>query len=58
MFLYLGGHIDSYDKTPLAASKRKVKEETDLDDLKVLKVTNDKFVPIDIIPILLIIMKD
>lgn len=48
MFLYPGGHIDFYDKTPLDASKREVKEETGLDDLKVLKVTNDELVPIDI----------
>ena len=48
MFLYLGGHINIDDTTPIIAAKREVKEETGLINLEVLKISDDELIPIDI----------
>ena len=48
IYIYPGGHIDSNDVNPLEAAIREVKEETGLIDLKVINLTQDKFIPIDI----------
>ena len=48
MFLYPGGHIESNDVNPLYASKREILEETGLNDLEQLKVSNNELIPIDI----------
>lgn len=43
-----GGHIETVDKNPLQAAKREVMEETGLEDLKLLKISNDEVIPVDI----------
>lgn len=48
IFLYPGGHINNDDETPLKASRREIYEETGLDNLKVLKVSDTELTPIDI----------
>lgn len=48
MYLYPGGHINHDDKDPLYAAKREIKEETGLDGLKQLKLSENKLIPIDI----------
>lgn len=48
MFLYPGGHTEKEDKNPLETAKREVKEETGLDNLIELTITDDSLVPIDI----------
>ncbi len=48
MYLYPGGHIDATDGNPLEASIREVHEETGLENLTQLTITNDNLVPIDI----------
>ena len=48
MFLYPGGHIDSSDNNPLYAAKREVLEETGLDSLEQLKVSESELIPIDV----------
>ena len=49
MLLCPGGHMDSNDANPFVTAKREAKEETGIDDLKLLKIANDeKLVPFDI----------
>lgn len=48
MYLYPGGHINITDINPLYATKREIKEETGLDNLKQLNISEDELVPIDI----------
>ena len=48
MYLYPGGHVDNNDNTILSAAEREVKEETGLVDFKLLELTKNKMVPIDI----------
>ena len=48
MFLYPGGHVESNDINPLQASKREILEETGLNNLEQLKVSDDELIPIDI----------
>lgn len=48
MYVYPGGHIDETDKSPLETAFREIEEETGLDNLKQIKLTNDELVPIDI----------
>lgn len=48
MYLYPGGHTDSSDKNPLETSKREIKEETGLQDLEQLKLSDSELIPIDI----------
>ncbi len=48
MYLYPGGHVDDNDNSILSAAEREVKEETGLVDFKLLKLTKNKMVPIDI----------
>ena len=48
MFLYPGGHINKDDKTPLSAAIREIIEETGLDNLKKLKISDNELIPIDI----------
>ena len=48
MYLYPGGHVDDNDNSILSAADREVKEETGLVDFKLLELTKNKMVPIDI----------
>lgn len=48
MYVYPGGHVDLNDINPLTAACREVNEETGLNDFKLLKILDDKVVPIDI----------
>lgn len=48
MFLYPGGHINKDDKTPLSAAIREIIEETGIDNLEELKVSDNELIPIDI----------
>ncbi len=48
MFLYPGGHINNDDSTPLSASRREVKEETGLDNLEQLNISENELTPIDV----------
>ena len=48
MFLYPGGHVDSSDINTLLAAKREILEETGLDNLQQLKVSDNELIPIDI----------
>ena len=48
MFLFPGGHIDSDDTNPLETAIREIKEETGLENLIELKVTNNQLIPLDI----------
>jgi len=48
MFLYPGGHINNDDNTPLYAAKREIKEETGLDNLEQLYLSENELIPIDI----------
>ncbi len=48
MYVYPGGHITEEDLTPLEAAKREVTEETGLDNLEVIGVSDDLNVPFDI----------
>ena len=48
MFLYPGGHVDNNDINTLQASKREILEETGLDNLEQLKVSDNELIPIDI----------
>lgn len=48
MYTYPGGHADKTDKNPLETSKREIEEETGLENLKQIKVTNKDLIPIDI----------
>ncbi len=48
MYLYPGGHVDNNDNSILSAAEREVKEETGLVDFKLLELTKNKMVPIDI----------
>lgn len=48
MYLYPGGHIDASDATPLDAALREIKEETSLDNLTEVKLTDDPLMPFDI----------
>lgn len=48
MYLYPGGHIDQNDTTPLAAALREIKEETSLEDLTQLLLTENPLIPFDI----------
>lgn len=47
MYLCPGGHVDKEDETLYDASKRELKEETGLENLKVLLI-NNKIMPFDI----------
>lgn len=48
MFLYPGGHINNDDNNPLCAAKREIKEETGLDNLKELNLSENELIPIDV----------
>ena len=48
MFLYPGGHVNDNEKNPLQAAKREIMEETDLSNLKQLKLSENEQIPIDI----------
>lgn len=48
MFLYPGGHIDNEDNNPLEASKREINEETGLNNIIELAISDNELVPIDI----------
>ena len=48
MFLYPGGHVDSNDINTLYATKREISEETGLNNIEQLKVSDNELVPIDI----------
>lgn len=48
MYLYPGGHIDSNDTSPLFAARREVLEETGLDKIEQLKLSQNELIPIDI----------
>lgn len=48
MFLYPGGHVDSNDINTLFAAKREIAEETGLNDLEQLIVSDNELIPIDI----------
>ena len=48
MFLYPGGHVEKQDKDPLAAALREVHEETGLQDLIQVPVSNNELMPLDI----------
>lgn len=48
MYLYPGGHIDQNDKTPLDAALREIKEETSLENLTQLLLTENPLMPFDI----------
>lgn len=48
MYLYPGGHVDKEDKTILDAALREAKEETGLDNFKVLQNAKDELIPLDI----------
>ena len=48
MFVYPGGHVDSDDESILEAAKREIKEESGLDELTYLPVSDNLLVPFDI----------
>ena len=48
MFLYPGGHVDNDDVNTLFAAKREISEETGINNLEQLKVSDDELMPIDI----------
>ena len=48
MFLYPGGHVDSDDVNTLFAAKREILEETGINNLEQLKVSDNELIPIDI----------
>lgn len=48
MFLYPGGHVDSDDVNTLFAAKREISEETGINNLEQLKVSDNELIPIDI----------
>jgi len=48
MHLYPGGHSEPNDENPLNTAIREVFEETGLDKLELVKICDDKLVPIDI----------
>ena len=48
MYLYPGGHVDAEDVNTLFAAKREVLEETGIDNLEQLKMSEDELIPIDI----------
>lgn len=48
MFLYPGGHVDNDDVNTLFAAKREIYEETGINNLEQLKVSDDELMPIDI----------
>ena len=48
MFLYPGGHVDNDDVNTLFAAKREIYEETGLNDLEQLIVSDNELIPIDI----------
>lgn len=48
MFLYPGGHVDNDDVNTLFATKREIYEETGINNLEQLKVSDDELMPIDI----------
>lgn len=47
-YIYPGGHVDDCDINPLETAKREIKEETGIDNLKLLKLSKDELIPIDI----------
>lgn len=48
MFLYPGGHVDNDDVNTLFAAKREISEETGINNLKQLIVSDNELIPIDI----------
>lgn len=48
MYLYPGGHMTNNDSTPLEAAIREIKEETNIENLTQLTLTEDKLIPLDI----------
>ncbi len=48
MYVYPGGHINDKNELPLSAAKRETKEETGLDNFKVVGIDDDLEVPFDI----------
>lgn len=48
IYLYPGGHVDKEDINPLITARREVFEETGVNDLRLLNITSDEIVPIDI----------
>ncbi len=47
-YIYSGGHIDKEDNNPLETAIREIKEETGIDNLKLVKVTDNELLPFDI----------
>lgn len=48
MFLYPGGHIEIDDINPLETSKREIYEETGINKLEQIILSNNELIPIDI----------
>lgn len=48
IYLYPGGHVDKEDANPLITARRDVLEETGINNLRLLNITSDEIVPIDI----------
>lgn len=48
MFLYPGGHVDKNDLNILETAKREIQEETGLLDFKLIRISNNELIPIDI----------
>ena len=47
-YVYPGGHVDSTDKSILDAAKREIKEESGIDNFKLVSTDSDENVPMDI----------
>lgn len=48
IYLYSGGHAEKGDLTPLMTAKRELLEETGLEPTKLLSITDNPIVPLDI----------
>lgn len=48
MYLYPGGHAESFDNNPLESARREVIEETGLTNLEQFVIEEDSMIPIDI----------
>lgn len=48
MFLYPGGHANSNEKSPLQIAKREIMEETGINNLEQLHISENEQIPIDI----------
>ena len=48
IFLYPGGHVNNNEKSPLQTTKREIIEETGINRLEQLKLSENEQIPIDI----------